>query len=234
MDIEKLLKTLYQEIRKDKPQGDCLTDEDFACFLDNRLSRKERKLFSKHLASCTTCADQLKDHLLISEAVHSKPVLEAPQGLVDKAKSLVSSEPKPNFFDIILNFTQDAIQLVKTTGEVLSPGTIPVLRTSAKNESFLNQIKIVKAFKNLTLQVQVEKKGRHLADITVSITEAGKRKGSADFRISLFKNEREIGSKLTERGKTTFEELSLGEYKILVTKEGVVSSMIDVTLNSKP
>ncbi|OGW79638.1 MAG: hypothetical protein A3G33_07555 [Omnitrophica bacterium RIFCSPLOWO2_12_FULL_44_17] len=236
MDIEKLLKTIYKQSRKDsKPQGACLTDQDIACFLDDRLSRKQRKLICAHVVSCATCADQFKDHLLIAEDVNSSPLLEVPQELEDMAKALVSSKVKPNILDIILNFTQDAIQLVKTTGDVLKTAVpIPVLRTNGKAEAMPNQIKIAKAFKNLALEVQVEKRRHDLADISVSISEEGKRKKPAGFRISLFRGEREICSKLADKGKIKFEEVKIGQYKIVISKEGIVSSIVYVTVNSKP
>ena len=222
MDFETWLKDTFQTMREKaplKPQAGCLTEEDMTCLLDDKLTSQQRKVFAKHLATCIPCADSFKDHVLISQSLQTEPMIDAPQHVVERAKALVTGEVQQNLFEIILNFTQDAIELVRTTGKMLSPVVAgPVLRTGKKAES-LNQIKIAEAFGNLIIEVEIQKKGPDLADITVKAVEKEKRKDLEGFRVSLFKENRELRSKLTEKGKAKFEGVKIGNYRIMIEKE---------------
>jgi len=238
MDIENLLKAAYKKIKASsltKSQDNCLSDDELTCFFDKKLDEKQRKFFNKHLVSCSECAEKVKDHLLISQALDSKPLLDVPGYLVENAKALVSEGVKQSVLDIILDFTDKAIRLIETTGEILMGSQlipVPVLRSSGRDQELSNQIKIVKAFKEIVVEIEVEKERHDLADVAIRIAEKDKTKKAVGFRVSLFKGDREFRSLLLEQGKAKFEEVKVGKYKIVITKEGSIFGVVNLTMNS--
>ena len=234
MDIETWLKDTFKIIRESaplKPEGSCLTEKDITSLLNDKVTDEQRKVFAKHLSTCIPCADNFEDHFVVSEALESE--IDVPQHVVDRAKALVPGEVRQNLFEIILNFTQDAIELVRTTGNMLSPAVArPVLRAGKKAES-LNQINIAKAFENLIIEVEIQKKGPDIADINVKIIEKEKRKDLEDYRVSLFKENRELRSIMTEKGKVKFEALKIDDYRIMIEKEGKRFATLQLEFRSK-
>ncbi len=91
MNVEALLKEAYK-VYQPKLQGRCLTEEDIGCVLDETLGQKQRKMLVKHIISCTPCAERLKEHLSISEAMESMPLLEVPRHVIERAQSIVPGE----------------------------------------------------------------------------------------------------------------------------------------------
>lgn len=88
MNIETLLKEAFKNYEP-KPEGKCLSEEDIACVLDETLDHRQKKMLVKHVISCTPCANRLKEILVISRAIGSKPLIEVPEHVMERAKSIV-------------------------------------------------------------------------------------------------------------------------------------------------
>ncbi|MBI4970246.1 MAG: hypothetical protein HZC17_00180 [Candidatus Omnitrophica bacterium] len=101
MVIEKLLKEAFKDCEP-KSEGRCLTEEDIACVLDGALDRKQRKILVKHIISCAPCAERLREDLSISRAVQSQPLIEVPEHVLERAKSIVPAEARQNLLNSFL------------------------------------------------------------------------------------------------------------------------------------
>jgi hypothetical protein len=239
-NLEFFLKQGLGKIRKKgrfKLRGKCLNDQDVACIIDGQLSENERARYFDHVLSCMKCTERLKDHLLVLNAIDKKGMLETPEAIVQAAMDLYSPEVGVNVLEVVLNFKDKVIELVRTTGEILrGPELIPVpvLRSQDEDVIFPNEIKIVKEFNNMMTEVGVEKSKPYLCNVEIRLTEKKTKKKMHGLRVTLMRNGREIESSLIEEGKVIFREVKLGKYSLFIAKDdkkvGIVE--LDIT-NSK-
>ncbi len=238
MDIEKLLKVAYRRLKEEKmvkPIGHCLSEEDIACFIDDKIKEAEREKLCIHILSCRKCADNLRDHFLVIKSMKEKGLLETPTGLIESAQSLVDVEVGQNILDIVLNFKERAIELVRTTGEVLIGQQlipVPALRSSGKDRELQNEIKVVKTFGDILTEVDIEKKRSDLANIVIRVTKKVTNKKAEGLRISLVKDNRELESFLVEEGKVKFEEIEPNNYRILITEDDRKLGFVNISMKT--
>jgi len=234
--IEKLLKIAYKKVAsqfKGKPASECLTEESMACFFDGKLLGEELNMFNEHILSCKKCAMTLKHNITISRTM--KEEVSVPPHLEKLAKSLVSEEAGLNIFDLVINFTNESIELIRTTGNVLmGPELVPAhaFRSSGENDKLSNEIKITKALSDVIAEIGIEKQRLDLANIVVRLTEKETNKKAKEIRVSLIKDDRELQSYLVENGKVKFEEVKASDYKIYLTKDEKKIGLITITITT--
>jgi len=224
-NIEILFRERLGKLRRKgrlKLKGKCLNDQDIACIIDGQLSEKERVRYFDHVLSCMKCAQNLRDHLLVLNIIDKKGMLETPEAIVQAAMELYSPEVGVNVLEVVLDFKEKMIELVRTTGEILR-GTelipIPVLRSHGEEANFSNEIKIVKEFNNMMTEVGVEKNKPHLCNVEIRLTEKKTKKKMHGLRVTLMKDDREIESSLIEEGKVIFREVKPGKYSLFIIKD---------------
>ncbi len=233
-NIDLILKQTLNKLRnKSRVKGKCLTEEDITCLIDTHVSESARNTLLEHVLSCSRCAVSLREHLLVLNAIDKKGTLETPEAVVQAAMGLFNPEVGPNILEIALNFKEKVIELIRTTGNILRGSQlvpIPVLRSQKEDNTFINEIKIVKEFNNVLTEVGVEKRKPELCDIEVRLTEKDTKSKIQDLRITLNKDDREIESCLVESGKVVFKDVRPGRYTITITKEnqklGIVGLLI--------
>lgn len=237
-DIELILKQALEKLRSASRfpiKEKCLKEEDFACLIEGQLSDSERKKLFKHILSCQACALTLRDHLLVLNAIDRKGLLETPEAIVQAAMDLYSLEVGSDILEVILNFTEKMIELVRTTGEILRGPQlvpVPVLRSQGEENAFPNEIKIVKEFSNFLTEVDVEKKKPDLCDVEIRLTEKETKQKLKGFRVTLNKNGREIESCLMEEGKVTFKEVRPDKYTISIIKDDQKLGIIELQITT--
>lgn len=238
-NIEEIIKQAYKKLKERKiaPVGNCLSDEEMSCFIDNVLDKQEKGKFLAHIISCNKCAQNLKDHYSIIKAVKNKGVLETPEQLVREIEDLVYGETRQNVLDIVLEFKEKAIQIIKTTGEIiqesLGPQPAPAYAFRApQKETEGKEIRVSKEFNNLVVDVEIERQKPELANIIVRLTDKTSKKRATGFRVSLIKGDRELESSLIEEGKVKFEEIKLNDYKIYLMKDNKQIGVINISIKA--
>ena len=240
MNIEEIIKQAYKtmkEQRKDSPVGGCLSEQEMAGFIDNTLNKSEKQRFLTHIVSCKKCAQSLKEHYAIMQAMHKKGLLEVPGALVQKAKDLVAEEIKESVLDVVLEFKEKVIQIVNTTGDILRGPLESKLapayafRTHKKEEG-VKEIRVSKDIGILIVDVEVERQKPELANIVVRLTDKVSKKRATGVRVSLIKGDRELESSLTEQGKVKFEEIKLNTYKINLIKDDKQIGVINISIKA--
>lgn len=236
MNIEKLLKITFQKVAsqfKSKPVGECLTEENIACFLDGKLLGEELNMFNEHILSCKKCATTLKYDIAISRKMNEE--ISVPPHLENLAKSLISEEVGVNVLDIVLNFTSKSIELIRTTGNIfIGPELVPVhaFRSSGENDKLPNEVKVIKTLSDVIAEIGIEKQRPDLANIVVRLTEKETNKKAKEIRVSLMKGDRELQSSLIEDGKVKFEEIKANDYKIYLTKDEEKIGIITISITT--
>lgn len=240
INFEVLLKKALQQFKNKsqiKAKGQCLSEEDIAAIIEEKVQDSEKEQFSEHIASCQKCAYALKENLQLAKVLANNPMLTPPEYVVKSAMDLLNPEVGQNILQIVLNFKEKVIELIKTTGEILiGPELVPVsvLRGNTKDNKFSDEIKVVKTFGNLLAEVDIEKRNPSLCDIEIRLVEKDSKQKARDIRITLTKNNREIESVLSQEGKAVFREVSADKYKIIVDKEDKKIGIIEISINSVP
>ena len=237
-NIESILKQGLVKLKNKvrfKLKGKCLNEQDTACIIDGQVSENERVRYFEHVLSCMKCAENLRDHLLVLNAIDKKGMLETPETIVQAAMDLYSPEVGVNVLEVVLNFKEKMIELVRTTGEILrGPELIPIpaLRSQGEEFNFSNEIKIIKEFNNMMTEVGVEKNKPHLCNVEIRLTEKKTKKKMRGLRITLIRNDREIESSLIEEGKVIFREVKPGKYSLIITKDDKKIGVVELNITT--
>ncbi len=215
--LEKFIRALYKKYKTVSAHAEKAhpSEEDMACFLEDKLPPKESGQIKAHLVSCESCADALNVQLRLKEAQDRN----APQDLLDLAKGLVEKARGIFSLEIFLKVRDGIWELLRTTGDVVVGQELvpePVLR-SRSIKDFKDEITILKDIKDIRVEMKIENKGKKVFALSVLLKEKNTAKILKDLRVSLIKDDLELESYLTDLGKVVFEHVLLGRYQIEIS-----------------
>ena len=117
-NLEKVIKTIYRGWKASRRFSgqEHPNAENLACFIDDKLSGKERDTVVRHLVSCDICTEYVSTQLKINPHLS----LDVPVPLLEKIKKLVIIEDaKENLFEIFLRLKNEAFEIIQTSADVL-------------------------------------------------------------------------------------------------------------------
>ncbi len=237
-NIESILKQALVNLKNKnrfRIKGKCLNDGDLAYLIEGQTSESEREKFLEHILSCQKCTIKLKEHLLVLNTIAKTGMLDTPETVVQAAMNLFSPEVGPNILEIVLNFKEKVIELIRTTGEVFQGPQlipVPVLRSQDYGNQFTNEIKIVKEFDSILTEVGFEKNKPGICDVEIRLTEKETKKKMQGLRVTLSKNGKEIESSLVEGGKVVFRDMKPDKYCVSIIREDKKLGIIDISITS--
>ena len=215
--LEELVKLVYKKwksshTRKFHTHPD---EEEFACFIESKLSPAESQSVKAHLISCQDCARAFA----IQARLKSTDNLALPPELVASIKKIVDQEALSSLLEIILRFKDRVFELLKTSGDVLVGQELvpaPVLR-SRQIKDFKDEITILKDFQDIRVEIKIENKPAQAFSLIVTVKEKQTSKAIKDLRITLIKDDLELESYLSDSGRVTFEHVLLGKYVVQIS-----------------
>ncbi len=229
-NAERLIKLIYKKWKSAHPTAasGCPDEEDLACFLENRLSPDENKNTQAHLVKCDNCAAIVSGQLKGQSLQRRK----APAHLLKWAKKLSESQETPSILEIAIRLKENLLELVKTSGAILNPpglSPIPILRSGTPKE-FQDEVRVFKDFKDIRVEVIIENKQGRAFSLTVLARDKKNQKTIKDLRVSLFRDNRELESYLSDTGKAVFEDAVLGRYEVELSSPGqkLASMVLDI------
>lgn len=216
--MEKLIKLVYRRWKTDHSITDPVhpDEETLACFLENRLSPEKNKKIQAHLVRCPDCAKIISACLNTQSAGETK----APDRLLEWAKDLCQPKPAPGILDIAIGLKDNLLELIKTSGGILTPPGLspaPAWRAGSPRQKPQDEIRVFKDFEDIRVEVTIENKPNRAFNLTVLAKNKNNRETPKDLRISLFKDNRELESYVTDSGKAVFEQSLSGRYKVELT-----------------
>jgi hypothetical protein len=205
-------------------------EETFACFVENRLTPEENEQVKAHVLSCQRCSEILTACLKMSTEKES----DIPPGLIEKTKNLLNQRFAPSILEIFLRLKGKALEIINTTGDVLvGQEWVPaaVLRSRKLNE-FTDSITILKDFKDIRVDVKIEKKGSDFFEVSLIAREKQTQKTIKDLRVTLIKDEVELESYLSDCEKVVFEHVLLGRYTVEIStvNEKLATVLLDIKI----
>jgi hypothetical protein len=215
--LEKLVKLVYKKWRSSHAQKFHThpDEEEFACFIEGKLSPAESQSLKAHLISCEDCAQAFA----IQARLKSTDNLELPPELIARIKKIVEQETLPSLLEIILRFKDGFFELVKTSGDVLVGQELvpaPVLR-SRQIKDFKDEITVLKDFQDIRVEIKIENKPGQTFNLIVMVKEKQTSKAITDLRITLIKDDLELESYYSDSGRVTFEHVLLGKYVVQIS-----------------
>jgi len=228
--IEEVIKMVYQLYRKMHNQANppCPDEETLVCFSESRLSKSESKKIKEHLISCHRCAEIVSLFCKKFEGAEK----EVPEYLIKNAKNMVEERPFPNVLEVILALKEKALQILRTTGDIILDNEIiplPVLR-SRQIDRFPEEIKLIKEFENIKTTIHVQKKAKDEIRISLILIDKASLRPLGDLRLALLREGRELESYEAVSGSATFEKISFGRYAIQILRKDEKLGVINLEI----
>ncbi|MBI4698155.1 MAG: zf-HC2 domain-containing protein [Nitrospirae bacterium] len=234
-EIENKIKHIWANMKSQSaktPGGKCPDEAQLSYYLDGILSAYDKENMEKHLLQCNNCLSLV----LLNEKVKANDAaFEVPSGWVERVKNLVSKKQgiPQRLFDIVLKFTKDTIEIIKSTENLfISYGAVPVPVRGGAGAVPANSITLSRTFADIKSELEIEKaeNDRFSIGISTSYTDSGA--PEPNLRISLFNPEQEVASFVAESGEVCFNSLRLGQYTIKITRADRVIGEISMDLNN--
>ncbi len=194
------------------------TEEDMASFVSGLLGEKEKNHIMEYIA-----AQEENDKAVINSFLAAPDISaegrEVPAALVSKAKELMPKTGHQDLLDVVIEFAEDIVRVVKTTGDVLvsAPSakmvSAPVFR-APEQETKNKVVEMSKTVGNYIVTIKITRIKKAAADMSVYIKNKKTKKPCFGERISLIHDDREIRSSLTDMGIVEFGHIKIEDYKI--------------------
>ncbi len=233
-EIEAILRSVMKKLpnldKEHEHAESCISDESFASFVGGKCSDAENEKASKHIFNCSDCSKALVDYIKIA---NDQEHLLAPNYITQPVLDYVAENAKEVILDLVLEIREKAIELIKSTGDILlGPQLvpIPVLRNAKKEITQGENIRVVKKINEMVVDVEIEKRRSPSTDLVIRLMEDATKKKLSGIRIGLTKNNREIASFLTQSGKVKFEEVNVGIYQIILLDNDKKLGVININL----
>jgi hypothetical protein len=229
-DPEELIKAVYRRWKADLGgrKGSHPKEEDFACFLEGKLSIEDSANMREHLLACDTCSEAIAMQLRINKIEDNA----VPDGLIERVKDVVSSHKSVSVLEVALRLKEKALEILSATGDVLVgqelvPG--PLLR-SRRIDSFADEVNILKDFQDVRVQIKIENKQGEAFGLVVVVKDKATEKIMKDLRVTLIKDDVELESYAGESGKVVFENVLLGKYSVEISAQDkrIASLLLDI------
>ncbi|MCX5699223.1 MAG: hypothetical protein NTX01_05960 [Candidatus Omnitrophica bacterium] len=227
--FEQIAKIIYREWKtanRFTGQGHP-SEENLACFLEDKLPEKDKDMMRKHLLSCGVCAECLSIQLKIQPHLS----LDVPAPLLGKVKKLVGQEAGENLLEIFLKLKEKALEIIQTTGYVLLGQELvsdPVLRSRKKNE-FEEEVSILKDLRQIRVLAKIQNKSTKSFNLTITVKDKQSQKNDKNLRVTLIRDGIELESYITDSAQSSFfENITPGNYMVEVSRQGQREAVIDL------
>lgn len=213
----------------------CLDIETIACYVDDKLSETMKKAIGDHLSICKDCKENIELQIAVSSLQRKQGLIPAPSCLTERAKNLLDEKFKANILEVIIKFTDKAIEIVRTTGEVFLGGHLQpafVLRGVKETEATSTQT-IFKVFDNVNVEIEVARQQKDLNRVILKLKDQQKNTMVNDLRVTLVLNDVELESYIAQNGKVIFENVKPGKYFIRISSIDSPIGIIMLDLNKE-
>jgi len=216
-DLKELL-TGYFKAREHAPDiQPCPGEETLADYLGNRLPAAAQQALEQHLCRCDICLEAVISGAALTEEEVPESITAIPCSAIQKVLSRIGAEGTRPLPALWTRLAAVCRSLVNSLAEIIffkQPAAAHV--RGNKRIISRNLVVIEKTFKEIELEIEVEKTGERTANIKVRAIspDAGARVDGV--RVNILKDSREIASFITAGGEALFENITFGEYTITV------------------
>jgi hypothetical protein len=212
----------------------CLSEEQFANYLNNLLPPSEKIKVEKHLDECEACFQKSIIFSKVTAKVSNKEQPDIPQSLIEKTKKLVSSQTSEDMVEVVLEFGRNIVNIIKDTADVCivrEPDALS-FRNGRKKENSSHVAQLSREFNGIEAAISVEKTDDNECEIEAMISDHESGELLDDIRINLISGKKELASYLTVKGRISFKNLALEKYILKFYKGKYTIGSIKLKLSS--
>lgn len=214
---------------KPKNTSNCPDTEMIACYIDGILSVAETQAINQHTAACKNCKEIFDVQQSVVELQKKEGLLTVPDYITERAKNFVSAQFGVNVLELIVKFTDKAIEVIRTTGDVLFGGELqPALAVRGQPRESATTQTIVKVFDNIRVEVEVGRQKHELNRLILRVKDNQTETPLDDLRATLIEKDIELESYITQSGKAIFENIKPGKYFIRISKINIPIGLINL------
>ena len=226
--IRRILRRLISKSEAAITRAACPDEETLANYLGGHLAEAVKAPIEAHLAQCSFCMEEVAAAFKAEQLPMTETV---PERLVNRAMNLVP-EPRreSNVLDLVIRVVKDSLELVRTTGEWISPLTLAPIGVRGRPQPSENSIlQVEKQMGDFKVGIEVERVESGICQVAVSV--AGQGGTPADnLRVSLLSGGREQASYLTKNGEAVFERIPQGAYDLQISDSGAPVGVVRLAM----
>lgn len=209
------LKKIISWYSKTSSDAPCPGEETLNDYLQDRLGAEEREAVEGHLAGCETCIQTIIATAALKDDTHVPASSDVPDHVLQKVLAAIPSGRSPSAGRIWRMAQKKVIRAykeLKSFAAVKKPEFAYV--RGRKKIISKNLVVLEKVFKDIKLDIEIEKTGIRAADIKVMATYPLTGQQFRNVRITICDNAREIASFVAARGEALFENMMFGDYRL--------------------
>jgi hypothetical protein len=216
--MEQLIAGYFKKNKENQNSLPCPSEETLWDYMSGRLPARASEQVAQHLCSCDLCA-----RTLVAAAETEPPALEEVPGqgcapLV--SRRVLQQIPQP----VSAGWRGWGRALAERIREAagaaagwLYPASAEYVYVRGRTHVISkNLVVLEKEFKDITLEIELEKTDTQSTDIKVYARRPGIGAPADGLRINLYAGDAETASCVTHRGEALFEQLGFGEYRLRV------------------
>ena len=206
----------------------CLSEYQMGAYMEGNLSPDMKEAAENHFASCSQCWSEFlaMNRVILKESDGTER--EVPGHLVKSAVALFPE--KSGLFDVVLKLLRDTVDVVQCAHDVTLFTPLPVSGLRSGKLVRPEMVVLKKAFKNMDVQLDVEKVSETLCNIRIAV-DTGKQKDLLKcLRAELIAEGRVLDSEPLEAGEMVLEDIGTGRYTIKIMRKGKMVGQISLKL----
>lgn len=210
-----------QDKSRNKPKNtsNCPDTEIMTYYIEGILPTEEAQTINQHIGVCKNCKEIFDVQRSVAESQREKGLIAVPNYLTERARNLVDKQAGINVLDLIMEFTDKAIGIVRTTGDILLGEQLqPAYALRSKEIESVTTQTIVKIFKDVRIEVEASRQKGDFNKFILRAKDIKTENPSDGLRITLVKDDLEIESYITESGKAIFEDIRPSKYLIRISR----------------
>ena len=215
--VKELLDSYFKPAEPVNKVLPCPGEEALADYLENRLDMNAQQDLERHLCHCDTCLEAVIAGAALPEQDGPEAIIAVPLSAIKTVLSRLGAEDAQPLGALWKRFKATCGTLVNSLMEIVFfKETEGVYVRGSRHIISKNLVVIEKAFKEIKLEIEVEKTGEKAANIKVKTRSPDTGARVDGVRINILNDSREIASFITAGGEALFENIEFGEYKITV------------------
>jgi len=206
----------------------CFSEFEMGAYIEGSLSPEMKEAFENHFASCDHCWSEFVElnRVIIKES--DMLAGEVPEHLIKKAVRMFPE--KSGLFDIVLKLVRDSVDVVYSAHDITAFTPLPVSGLRSGKIVRPEMIVLKKSFKDIDVQLDIEKVNENICNIRVSVDTLKNRDLIKGLRVELISEGRELVSVPVEGGETILEDIKTGRYAIKISRKWEIVGQISLKL----
>ncbi len=190
-------------------------------YVDGAMDEAEESKIWEQIKDCKHCLFKFRGLQIALNATQQEEGYS-----LAKVKKLIRRKTKTNVLEIALKFVSDSLELISSTGLLLTPQPVPVLRTGDKATTCDN-LRVTKEFDKYKVEIEIQKTSPDTCNLEVKTEPIETGVSTTGLRINLSADKKLLASYTAHEGRACFNDVNPGSYQVnLIKGKEVIGEVI--------